>query len=222
MWLECGKKVPTLLDISGFEDVLAYSKVKGNTDVAIITRVSHQLRIESCGLVILFELKKPSRIMERSQLYKAATELVVANLKSPALKPVVVLTDLGDVWRLLWLEEGKLMVGECISRVQAVAVVRGCIQQAASELAVGAHAQGLPVLQGQLPKRLSQRLEWRPAGAGAGAGPQADDLSDCLPLEDQDYSLRLDAMHLVQRMAAFAGWNDLDYDVVGGSHSMYT
>lgn len=40
-------------------------------------------------------------------LYRAIAVLVAANTRSPSTRPVVVLTDLQDVWKLLWLGEGR-------------------------------------------------------------------------------------------------------------------
>lgn len=43
---------------------------------------------------------------DQSVLYRAIASLVAANARSPCSKPVVVLTDLQGVWKLMWLGRG--------------------------------------------------------------------------------------------------------------------
>lgn len=62
---------------------------------------------------------------------QAKCELLLANLRSPRLRPVTVLTDLRESWQLLWLD-GRRLVTATGSPQSAVKTIQGLVQQVRS------------------------------------------------------------------------------------------
>ncbi len=146
-----------LLTVDDKEDVLGFNKISGTSDVAVITAASSKTGYERKGLCTLFELKKPESLKNQPNKAKnqAVCQLVLANMLSRKLKPVVVLTDLQDQWFLYWMDGSNVKVAFC-SRGAALWTIDGCIKQAAT-LAAGAP---LPCLTGpaeSLPDHIAKR-----------------------------------------------------------------
>lgn len=140
VWLSARREQPDLLTSSNQEGQLYYQEISGTTDVAIVTRASMDGMVPSAGLCVLFELKAPGN-MGDDAVYEAAAQLVLANHHAPKLRPVVVLTDLRDSWRLLWLDGRAVVVTVCSSRGEALWMIEGCVQQAAQ---LGQQLAGMP------------------------------------------------------------------------------
>jgi hypothetical protein len=126
VWLEAGPKRGSLLDTKGYEEVLHYSSITGNTDAAIVTRASMECLVPKEGLCVLFELKKE---VKPSHVYQAACQLVLANLASH-YNPVVILTDLAEHWQLFWLNESTVWHTKLASRRAALTIIQGCVAAA--------------------------------------------------------------------------------------------
>ncbi len=183
IWLEGGNKNKFLLTVVGMEHVLYYRSINGNTDAAIITRASYDCQFPSSGLCILFELKKPEGIT-KAAARQAAAQVVLANVLSTDLRPVVVLTDLQKHWQLLWINGSDLMSGIFDNRNDALASIATCVslaEQAAtghmSSEAVAPVAAATP-----LPAALVSRQPAAFAQAPRGqAGANLADLSGVVP-----------------------------------------
>jgi hypothetical protein len=121
-------------DLLNYEDEthrLFYKRINGNTDVALVSLVAQLVGMPRTGLRILWELKKKPG--EGNSLYQAMTQLVLANIFSSGLRPVVVLTDLGIVWRLLWLDarpnSKTIWIGAFLDVQHAINTIKALIQQ---------------------------------------------------------------------------------------------
>jgi hypothetical protein len=179
-WLEAGSKSGSLLDTKGYEELLHYSSISGNTDAAIVTRASMECLVPKEGLCILFELKKE---VKPNNVYQAACQLVLANLASN-FNPVVILTDLAEHWQLFWLDESTVWHTKLASRHAALAVIQGCVAaaEAACMSSSTAVSHTLPqVVADRNASFLSQR-GFRAVGREEDA--QLLSLTDQLPPED--------------------------------------
>jgi hypothetical protein len=204
VWVKGGSQLPHLLDVVGKGDMLHYTRITGNTDAAIVTRASSQVAMPQSGLSVLFELKKPNSMGPNAN-YQAACQLVLANLKSPLLLPIVVLTDLQDCWRLLFMNANTIMLASC-GRPQAVQLIRDCVTQAAalaSSFLGGACSSTEMSPVRSLPIELAQRST--PFQPGCGLPGTTDGLDDLLPEADQQYARALAALSLVRAIPAFGG-----------------
>lgn len=208
VWLSAGKKAPGLLDVVGQAELLHYDKISGNTDVAIVTRASQLIDLPSTGLCILWELKKVGQV-DKTAEFQAACQLVLANVLSSQLQPVVVLTDLNEKWQVLWMDGNTVFVGVCPSRCAAVSVIQGCMRQA-EVLATLPSCQplgggALPSAPGmQLPVELAKRRS-----ALFTIPPQPDDrldeLDGFLPQHELLEARALTALQQLRRIPVFAG-----------------
>jgi len=209
VWVKGGSQLPHLLDVVGKGGMLHYTKIRGNTDAAIVTRASSLVTMPQTGLSVLFELNKPSN-MGSNVNYQAACQLVLANLKSPLMVPIVVITDLQDCWRLLFMNKTTVMLGSC-ERPEAVQLIRDCVAQAAalassSSVTVSSSTVSssteMPSVH-TLPAVLAERsTPFQPTCSLPGS---ADDLDDLLPEADQQYAQALAALSLVRAIPAFGG-----------------
>jgi hypothetical protein len=76
-------------------------RLNGTCDAALIKSEYVRTGIPSCGLVVLFELKK--EVGEGAKV-QAMAELMAASSLSKDFQPVVVLTDLRDCWRIFYCD----------------------------------------------------------------------------------------------------------------------
>ncbi|PNH11126.1 hypothetical protein TSOC_002070 [Tetrabaena socialis] len=180
VWVPSDMMGKEMLSVAGMEDTLYYSHIKGNTDVAIARGVSVEAYTPSCGLCLLFEITKP-QTSNQSLVFQAACKLVLANIHSSNLQPVVVLTDLVDRWTLLWINGNKVMVASCCGRDQAVSLVQGCVLQA------------------------EQRIEVERIKAAARDDvADVEDLEGAIPPEDMLHARSMEALAAVRRIPAFS------------------
>jgi hypothetical protein len=121
-------------DLLNYEDEthrLFYKRINGNTDVAVVNLTAQLVGAPRTGLRILWVLKK--KLGDGNSLYQAMTQLVLANIFSSGLRPVVVLTDLGVVWQLLWLDarpdSKTIWVGAFWDVQHAINTIKALIQQ---------------------------------------------------------------------------------------------
>lgn len=217
LWHQAGDRDKHLLDLAGYEDLLYYSNITGNTDAAIITRVNYLTHIVRGGLCVLFEFKK---VVNEASVYQAVCELVVASILSTQWKPVVVLTDLMEDWQLFWMNGATVKHMRCPSRAAAVVVIKGCVDQAATAAA----GKELPVQQ-QLAPQLALPVELADrkvpdlarsvqAAAGAAVNPDLLDLADMLPAEEmQDVYARV----LLQQVSRLPVFSTTEFKVAAAS-----
>lgn len=206
-WYNCAND-PNLLTVTDREDVTDFRSIAGTSDIAIITRASHRLHVERRGLCILFELKKPDK-MNKKATYQALCQVVLANIHSPELKPVVVLTDLRDSWQMLWMTGSAVKMAEITGHESALETISYCIQQAAAlaELATGlgsATTIQQPACPPGLPAQLTAR-EPVMLPAGGDADPDVGNLADLegfLPDDEVRYAR---AGELLQRLLVDVG-----------------
>eukprot|EP00891_Asterochloris_glomerata_P001814 jgi/Astpho2/1814/fgenesh1_pg.00037_%23_16_t len=97
---------PQLLMDGAHQVELGY-KFRGTTDVAVVDKVAYQAEEYKHGLRLLFELKKKPDAAATAQ---AKISLLLANIHSAKLKPVVVLTDLREDYRFYWLDGHTIRV----------------------------------------------------------------------------------------------------------------
>lgn len=211
-WLHGGSAEPALLSIRGHEHVLHYSAINGNTDAAIITRASRQVRLPQTGLCILFELKKPAN-MGPAATFQALCQLVLANIHSRNHRPVVCCTDLGKEWILLWLDGSTVKVAAARQPAHALDLLRECMQHAAAEAMgadplVAAGVSSSSTASG-MPSILAARKQCMLAAGGADAGPVAmdmrlADLAGFLPEEELREPHAWALVQQVTRLPAFS------------------
>lgn len=60
---------------------------------------------------------------------QAMAQLLAANILSRQHRPVVVVTDLKEDWRLLWVDKATIMVGTCSGSAAAVAIIQTLLAQ---------------------------------------------------------------------------------------------
>ncbi|KAK9833492.1 hypothetical protein WJX84_004940 [Apatococcus fuscideae] len=119
-WVDC-RKHPSMLSLEGLS--LIGHNLRGTTDVAIVTRQAHRQQKPQMGLLIMFELKK--KALESRCAYKASASLIAASIHSPDERPVMVLTDLGSVWQVMWMNGLTIFTHMFESTEEAA----GCIQK---------------------------------------------------------------------------------------------
>lgn len=78
------------------------------------------------GLYILFELKKRP---DKAAMCQAMGQLLAANILSRQHRPVVVVTDLKEDWRLLWVDKATIVMGSCSGSAAAVAIIQALVAQ---------------------------------------------------------------------------------------------
>lgn len=214
VWLEGGNKNKGLLDLQGHGASLYYSSITGNTDVVIITRDSYDAMCPREGLCILFELKK---VVVTDAVYQAACELIVAAILSPSWQPVVVLTDLAEHWQVFWMSDTTVKHARLSSRRAAVAVIRGCVQQAAAQ-ASGQKLEApvtLPaVLAGRKVADLEGRVRAAALGGGAAVNPDLLDLQDMLPAEEMR---EVYAQVLLRQVSMLPAFSNMGHKGAGAS-----
>lgn len=84
------------------------------------------------GLHILFELKKR---LDKGAMFQAMGQLLAANILSRKHRPVVVVTDLKDDWRLLWMDKATITTASCPGAAAAVAIIKAMVAQVGHRLA---------------------------------------------------------------------------------------
>jgi hypothetical protein len=188
-WLQVGAINKQLLSVTGYEAVLHYHAIRGNTDAAIVTLASLKTEMYNTGLCILFELKKK---VEEQHIYQALCQLVLANVLSSSKRPVVVLTDLVERWQLFWLS-GRTVYSAVMARGSAVAVINMCVQQAAARVPWSEVALPAVPPQQQWLEQLLQRPEPQLPTPVGPATAQLAELEGCLP-ESELQGLRLAAL----------------------------
>ncbi|CAM9880386.1 unnamed protein product, partial [Chrysoparadoxa australica] len=117
------------LNCSGISDLLTVQAgqagfpitAKGTSDVALCRKADVEVS-PSWGLHLLFELKKPDN-MKPGAVFQALAQLVTANIHSNH-KPVVVLTDLGTYWKLLWRSSENMIKVWKVQGQDAVAILK--------------------------------------------------------------------------------------------------
>lgn len=191
VWLEAGRQDKNLLDLYGHDSSLYYHSIKGNADAVIVTRDSYAAMSPREGLCMLFELKK---VVKPQAVFQAACQLVVSTILSPDWQPVVVLTDLAEHWQLFWMDGKTVQHARLPSRPAAVAVIKGCVQQAAAQ-AAGDELPASLALPEVLARRKAADLVGNVLAAASGVGAVHADLLDLhgmLPAEEmQDVYARL-------------------------------
>lgn len=78
------------------------------------------------GLCLLFELKKNPN---KAATCQGMCQLLLANILSRGLGPVVVVTDLVDEWQLLWMDGNNIMSNAFSGRGIAVDSIRALVKQ---------------------------------------------------------------------------------------------
>lgn len=96
-----------LLSVSTPAAALPFS-LNGTCDAAVVTTEAYKTNLYNRGLLLVFELKKGTVKFGHKEMHQASTQLLLANILSPATKPVVVLTDLDQQWRILHFDGSTL------------------------------------------------------------------------------------------------------------------
>ena len=90
---------------------------KGSADVVVVEKVAEDL-LES-GLKILFKLKKDGTTNQKAE-YQTIVSLLLANTICRHLRPVAVLTDLGNMWKIFYCDHSTIKRHTFPSRREAV------------------------------------------------------------------------------------------------------
>lgn len=98
--VDAANKHPSMLSVSSYADKLGY-EIVGTTDVAVVLRPAAQIDQPANGLRIVLELVKER---DDRKHFQAMITLVLSNLHSCPLKPIVILTDLRDDYVFYWLD----------------------------------------------------------------------------------------------------------------------
>lgn len=56
-------------------------------------------------------------------------KLLAANIISRELRPLVVVTDLNEEWRLLWVDKATIMLGSCPGSAVAMAIIQALVAE---------------------------------------------------------------------------------------------
>ena len=80
-----------------------------------------------CGLspCVVVQLKKE---VQAAHINQGLCKLVLANVRSPSLFPIVVLTDLQSCWQLMWMN-GPLIFTAKPDASTAISIIRLLVQQ---------------------------------------------------------------------------------------------
>ena len=80
-----------------------------------------------CGLspCVVVQLKKE---VQAAHINQGLCELVLANVRSPSLFPIVVLTDLQSCWQLMWMN-GPVIFTAKPDASTAISIIRLLVQQ---------------------------------------------------------------------------------------------
>ncbi|WIA36193.1 hypothetical protein OEZ86_007533 [Tetradesmus obliquus] len=100
LWHQAGDRDKHLLDLAGYEDLLYYSNITGNTDAAIITRVNYLTHIVRGGLCVLFEFKK---VVNEASVYQAVWAAVNPDLLD--LADMLPAEEMQDVYARVLLQQ---------------------------------------------------------------------------------------------------------------------
>ena len=84
-WVDAANHYPKLLSYDGMETL--GRNFRGTTNVVVADRVAIRARLPGRGMRLLFELKKK---LEDRDIIQAQASLLLANLHSPELRPVMV------------------------------------------------------------------------------------------------------------------------------------
>ena len=80
--------------------------------------------VYTSGMRVLFEVKQAPG---HTEFYRAMIILLLANIFCPAFKPIVVLTDLCDIWVFSWLE-GRCIWQSAKDRPAAAGILEDMLQ----------------------------------------------------------------------------------------------
>ncbi|GIL91766.1 hypothetical protein Vretimale_14884 [Volvox reticuliferus] len=106
---------------------MAGINLRGSCDIALCTSAAVRNNMPETGLRIVVELKKDE---VNFNSYQLAAELLAANQQSPFLKPIGVMTDLMDAWRLMWAAEDSMNLYYCMGRrAEAIGILRAFLEQ---------------------------------------------------------------------------------------------
>ena len=116
---------PNMLSVSGLVNELGY-EISGTTDVAIVLRRAAQINQPANGLRIVFELRKKR---DDKAHFQAMVTLLLSNLLSGPLKPIVILTNLGDEYTFYWLDGRTIFYCPSDSSGIALGIIKSFLQQ---------------------------------------------------------------------------------------------
>eukprot|EP00611_Tribonema_gayanum_P026013 TRINITY_DN6082_c0_g1_i1.p1 TRINITY_DN6082_c0_g1~~TRINITY_DN6082_c0_g1_i1.p1 ORF type:complete len:239 (+),score=27.57 TRINITY_DN6082_c0_g1_i1:193-909(+) len=88
------------LNVSGAADILGYD-FHGTPDAVLVLRASW--RWPQAALRVVFVVRKQLLVISDAN-YQAMVTLLLANIHSSRLKPIVILTDLNEAYTLFWLD----------------------------------------------------------------------------------------------------------------------
>lgn len=127
IWLDCSSYPQLLTVVSG--GILDFT-ISGTSDVALCTESAVEGGVPSTALRILFKLEKPDTLRAKPQaaLCQAATQLLLSNVHSPSRRPYVVVTDLVDMWTILWMNDSVMRAWR-LGRGEAVAVIQRLLDE---------------------------------------------------------------------------------------------
>ena len=111
-----GNKSPKLLNgiLKGNGEGTVF---KGTTDVVVVDKAAEDL--PETGLKIIFELKKDGTTDKRAE-YQTIVSLLLADTLRRHLRPVAVLTDLGNMWKFFYCDHSIVWRHTFLSRREAV------------------------------------------------------------------------------------------------------
>ncbi|KAL3151394.1 hypothetical protein ABBQ38_013222 [Trebouxia sp. C0009 RCD-2024] len=114
-----------MLSVSSLADKLGY-EISGTTDVAVVLRHAARINQPANGLRIVLGLKKKR---DSSNHFQAMITLLLSNLLSCPLKPIVVLTDLRDDYTFYWLDGCTVFYYPADSPGIALGIIKSFLQQ---------------------------------------------------------------------------------------------
>ncbi|KAG5183551.1 hypothetical protein JKP88DRAFT_245190 [Tribonema minus] len=88
------------LNVSGAADILGYD-FRGTPDAVLVLRASW--RWPQAALRVVFVVRKQLLVISDAN-YQAMVTLLLANIHSSRLKPIVILTDLNEAYTFFWLD----------------------------------------------------------------------------------------------------------------------
>ena len=124
-WIDAANHHQRLFNVSSLAHQFGY-EFAGTTDVAIVLRQAARIGQPATGLRVVFELKKKH---SNDDHYQALITLLMSNVLSGPLKPIVILTDLAADYVFYWLDDHTIFYYAPDSPGMALGIVKAFMQQ---------------------------------------------------------------------------------------------
>ena len=105
-WIDAANHHSKMLSVTSLAHQFGY-EFAGTSHVALVLKQAARIGQPATGLRIVFELNRHS---SNNAHYKAMITLLMSNVLSRFLKPIVIVTDLGDQYNFYWLDDHSVLL----------------------------------------------------------------------------------------------------------------